>query len=99
MKNIFDNVEKALEEVYSKADRAKNWVKSKLPESMKGFSSEKYPRLSKLKEDLACVIYFTCFRVILTVVVLPVICVALPIIGLYKLVKSKFKSRKEKKEA
>lgn len=99
MKNIFDNVEKALEKVYGKADEAKDWVKSKLPESMKGFSDEKYPRLAKLKEDLSCVIYFTCFRVILTVVVLPVICIALPAVGLYKFIKSKLKSKEKKAKA
>lgn len=99
MKNIFDNVEKALDKVYTKADKAKNWVASKLPQSMKAFDAEKHPRLAKLKEDLGCVIYFTCFRVVLTVVVLPVICIVLPVVGLYKLVKLKLKSSKEKKKA
>lgn len=99
MKNIFDRVEKALDKVYTKADKAKNWVASKLPQSMKAFDAEKHPRLAKLKEDLGCVIYFTCFRVILTVVVLPVICIVLPVVGLYKLVKSKLKPKEKKAKA
>ena len=99
MKSIFDHVEKALDRVYIKADKAKSWAVSKLPQSMKAFDAEQHPRLAKLKDDLGCVIYFTFFRLILTVVVLPVVCVVLPIVGLYKLAKSKFKSRKEKKKA
>ena len=99
MKSLFDNVEKALDKVYTKVDGAKSWIGSHMPEFMKGFDAEKHPRLAKLKDDLGCVIYFTFFRLILTVVVLPVICVVLPIVGLYKLVKAKIKSRKDKATA
>ena len=99
MKTIFDHVEKALDKIYLKADKAKSWAASKLPQSMKSFDAEKHPRLAKLKDDLGCVIYFTFFRLILTMVVLPVVCVVLPIVGIYKLAKSKFKTRKEKKKA
>lgn len=99
MKNIFDSVEKSLEAMYAKADKAKKALGKRFPKLLTGFSEEKYPRLAKLKEDLNCVIYFTVFRLILTIIVLPAILVILPAVGLYNFVKSKVKALKSKKEA
>lgn len=94
MKQLFDLIEASLEDLYTKTDRIKAWAGSKLP-SLKGFNKDTHPRIYGLWDDLCCVIYFTLFRLILTVVVLPVVLVVLPVLCLFKLLKNKLKSKKE----
>lgn len=98
MKKFFDAIEYALEKAYTKSDSFKAWVSSKMP-TLQKLNRQTHPRIFGVWDDFKCVIYFTLFRLILTVIVLPVICIILPVVGIYKLIKSKINSRKEKKTA